>query len=656
MKNKLLLLSILLFSMVFFTCDCDDIFGKDDDPEYPAIDHDNDVIEEVRDELDDGETLTLSSGHSVRYYGDVGPTILQEISLADRDVIPNEYIFWTCCKDGFSSAVVEGPIPSGVSRDSLYAIWYDPSTGNSGVLDNLSATGDYQFIIPGEAAFYEVRWPFFYEVPGLRRTSSDYTIQNVPYYEQYTTSHCWACVTAMLLHYYSPTNPVYEDKMWEVVARNNHYDGYSELSMRYSNSYSNYISGELGVTPRFEIEDWAGSLGEFIECLISDSQYVVGLSSDHMILITGWWMNGFIYNDPKGLAGDIYNHKNWDVYVTDNATACGLFNNNHLVVTVPISTASANPGPTLSIGNPDSIPYGITIDPDTNSHDLDHRADMARLVIDNIYDNSGGVYGLHWAKRSTGVRPKPTIRNDWNLHARVRVYNPASTAQNFLVDAVLQDRSGNNVHTSAAVNVPVAAHNFTEITIDTIPLSVVTEADTHYLIVNLYDETGLAHHYDRLKIHVPIDEMTTPSIINHCEMRYAVWGYYSGGGDYYTSIYANCDVSFDSTSGLYNGTWSETDNVGSITFRILDETQTDSFYYQSSDDRGTHEMVCMYIPYASSSPLGPGPRYYLDSTFVCEHTYLLNVDWTLAGWGVMTSYGCIGSGFYLSHIDIEFSP
>jgi len=655
MKMKFSALIILILTLLFLSCNCDDILGKDDDPDYPVPDHGNTVIEETQDDIENGGTLTLSSGHSATYYGDVGATILQEISIGDRDVIDNEFIFWSESESSRDSMIVEGPVPSGINSDSLYAIWYDPATGNSGVSDNSGGTDRYEFAIPGDASFYEVRWPW--SPPSSARSMVDRTIYDVPYYEQYTTDHCWACVTSMMLHFYSNLDPQYEPKMWSIVASTNHYDGYNSLSMRYYSTFSDLIYNQIWTRPQIEIENFPNSLGELLKSSICDSQYIVGLKvSHHMVLVNGWETDGFYCHDPHGNPGDIYKYKNWDVYVTDQPRrAVGYFDNVHLVVTIPKAISTTHPGPTLSIGNPDMDPYGIHLDPDTSSRTLGTRMDMARLAIDDITNNSGGTHGYHWVARGTGVLPRPTIKSDWNLHAIVRVYNPSLSAQNYLLTAILQDKSGNNLYTSPSVSVSVPRKQFLEVIVDTIPLNIIAAADTHNLIVNLYDASGTTHH-DRLKIHVPIDERATPAI-NHCEMHYGVWGYYSGGSDYYTSMIADCDVSYNSSTGLYTGSWSLTDNVGSITFTVTDaNSAVDSFYLQATDHRGTHEMVSVNIPYASSSPLGPGPRYYLEGAEVCGHTAQLDVDWSDAGWGVMTSFDCVASGFYMSHMDIVFSP
>ncbi|MCD6594757.1 hypothetical protein J7L68_03690 [bacterium] len=631
--------------------------GGDNNPDYPNPDHGNPVIEEIRGEIVDGGTLTLASGDSATFYGNAGPTVLQQIDLSARDIIPNEFVY--CCesKNSRDSIRISGPIPSGVNPDSLYAIWFVPDGDISGVSDNLGNSDGYEFIIPGDAIFYEVRWPLFYESTGRVKSYVDRTIFDVPYYEQYTTDHCWACATAMLLHFYSNADPAYEPKMWSVVAATDHYDGYSVMAMRYYNTYSNYVFDQIDIRPRIEIENFPDALGNFIKASICDSQYVIAfMQGNHMVVVNGWEIGGFYYNDPQGSAGDIYDFKNWDVYVSDQPRRLvGYFDNIHMVVTIPRAISSTHPGPTLSIGNPDLNPYGIHLDPDTNSISLDLRSDMARIVIDDKNDNSGGTYGLHWGKRSVGTTPKPTIRTDWNLHPVVRIYNPSLSSQNLVLTAYLTDKDGNFIYTSSSHNVTVPSRSYVETLVDTIPLNVVSVADTHFLIVHLYDATGTILH-DRLKIHVPIDELALPNI-GHCAMIYAVWGHYASGSDGYTNLGADCDISYNSATGLFEGSWNETDRAGSIAIKFIEaNNKVDSLYFSESiDGRGTYEMVCVNTPYASSSPIGPGPCYYLEGTEVCNHTALLNVDWTAFGWGVMTNYECLTSGFYMSLMDIRFT-
>jgi hypothetical protein len=189
--------------------------------------------------------------------------------------------------------------------------------------------------------------------------------------------------------------------------------------------------------------------------------------------------------------------------------------------------------------------------------------------------------------------------------------------------------------------------------VDTIPLNVVAAADTHFLIVNLYDATG-ATHYDHLKIHVPIDELVLLNI-GHCKMEYSVWGIFALE-DNWAGACADCDVSFDPITGLFSGTWNVAGNVGSIYIEMIDASnEVDSIYFQATNPygRGPYEMVCMHISYVIDSPFGAGPCYYLEGNDVCDHTTLLNHDDCY--FGVMESYACIPSGFYMSMMYLRFT-
>ena len=145
--------------------------NKDDTPDYPTPDHGNPVIEEIRGEVVDGGTLTLASGDSATFYGNAGPTVLQQIDLSARDIIPNEFVY--CCesKNSRDSIRISGPIPSGVNPDSLYVLRVTYFEGSGSRVQSLYADGWYlvhgALDIPEEPTQYSFMVPV--ESPLSRR-------------------------------------------------------------------------------------------------------------------------------------------------------------------------------------------------------------------------------------------------------------------------------------------------------------------------------------------------------------------------------------------------------------------------------------------------------------------------------------------------------
>ncbi|MBN2543072.1 hypothetical protein JXI42_09440 [bacterium] len=517
---KTLLLLAISILLITLCCSKDD---ENDQPnEYPTRTDPFEVTSADSADVSGQGILTLIDGTELTVYGSSGLTVFMKLDISERDPVPDKVFYQFLSDNHPDSMLISGPIPSNAVQESLVVIW-ECHVGTVNVVEPSIAGGTFTAIVGGFAQYIELAWPWQDQARKNNTSLTDVTLEDIPYYEQYSTPHCWAAVTAMLDHYYYNLPEAWiSTKFWEVAGRLGWADGTNTFSMRLGWAYSNFVSAQVGVDPYIYVPWFPSSLRKYLHTQVIDNDRVVGLFMDsyegpdaHMVLVVGIANPGesneiLIIHDPSEVENGMYKQIYWHELITNahdygDISYAGSFRNYYMAVVVPKAESEARKTATLSIGYPGTEPYGTHLDPDTSSRELGLRRAAAKLEIDVT---QGGEKGYRWVGISGGVLP--TISNEHNLHPWVRVYNANETDRNLQLHSSIYQNS-TRLTGSNYKPITVPAKSWIEDINDTLVLDgIITQPGEYELKVDLYGETMLDHH-DQLNILFVVDTIITDS-------------------------------------------------------------------------------------------------------------------------------------------------